>query len=75
MKYKFIYITILVCLIACKGLTDEKESDNNPNKCTQYACPIHTDKTSTIPDRCPICNGFMILVSDSLKKDSLKNHK
>jgi hypothetical protein len=72
MKYKFICIIILIALFACKGFTDEKESDSNPNKCTQYACPIHTDKTSTSPDRCPVCNGYMSLISDSLKKDSLK---
>jgi len=72
MKYKFFCITILIALVACKGLTDEKELDNNPNKCTQYVCPIHTDKTSASPDKCPICNQEMILVPDSLKKDSLK---
>ena len=57
-------MTMLIALFACKGFfTDEKESDSNPNKCTQYACPIHTDKTSTSPDRCPVCNGFMTLSS------------
>ena len=71
MKYKFICV-ILITLAACKGVTNEKELDNNPNKCTRYACPIHTDKTSASNDRCPVCNALMVIITDSLKKDSLK---
>lgn len=75
MKYKFVCIIMLISLLACKELADEKESDNNPNKCEQYACPVHPDKTSTSLDKCPVCNSLMVLMPDSLKLkgDSLKN--
>ena len=74
-KYKILYITILIALFACKGLTDEKESTENPNKCTQYACPVHADKTSISPEKCPICNTPMVIIFDSLKVDSLNHLK
>ena len=75
MKNKFIYpILISIVLFSCKGFTNEKEPAINPNECTQYACPIHQDKTSTLLEKCPTCDALMI-PADSLKKDSLKRVK
>lgn len=62
-----------IILIACNGYKDEKEPDTNPNKCTRYACPVHPDKTSATLENCPECNTPMVLITDSLKNDSL-NH-
>jgi hypothetical protein len=70
MKNTLINTLLSVVLFAC-GSSDEKEPADNPNKCTQYACPIHPDITSTSLGNCPSCNTLVILV-DSLKKDSLK---
>lgn len=61
-------------MFACKGFTNEKEPSASPNECTQYACPIHPDKTSTSLEKCPTCGASMI-PADSLKKDSLKRVK
>ena len=75
MKNKFLFTLIVsIALLSCRGLTDEKEPDVSLNKCTQYACPIHQDKTSTTLEKCPACNKMMI-PTDSLKKDSLKRMK
>lgn len=73
MKHTFLYIVTALVLLACNTHKDEKEPDINPNKCTQYACPIHPDKTSATLENCPVCNTPMVLVRDSLKKDSLKH--
>jgi len=75
MKNKlFCTLIIFVALFACKGPNDEKEPSSDVNKCTQYACPIHQDKTSTSLEKCPACNAMMIPL-DSLKMDSLKRAK
>ena len=75
MKHKFFYtIIISIALFACKGHSDEKEPAVEINKCTQYACPIHQDKTSTLLEKFPTCGELMIPV-DSLKIDSLKRVK
>jgi hypothetical protein len=75
MRNKFLYIVIILSVLwACKGYKDEKELDENPNKCTQYACPIHPDKTSMVLEKCSTCGTLMITI-DSLKKNSLKRAK
>lgn len=75
MKNKlFFALLISMTLFACKGHSDEKEPAVDINKCTQYACPNHQDKTSTTLEKCPACGTLMIAV-DSLKMDSLKRAK
>jgi heavy metal-binding protein len=71
MKHTWLYILLSIILFACKYPSDEKEPADNPNKCTQYACPVHPDITSTTLGNCPSCNTLMIPV-DSLKKHSGK---
>ena len=74
MKYCFLYIiSISIILFACNPQKGESELDINSNKCTRYACPVHLDKTSVTLEKCPVCNTPMVLIPDSLKKDSL-NH-
>ena len=51
----------------------KKEIVNNPNECTQYACPMHPDKTSIAPAKCPVCNMDMELVKVT-KNDSAKTN-
>ncbi len=73
MKYKLLYLVMAIVLLACNTHKEEKELGINPNQCTRYACPIHPDKTSATLENCPVCNTPMVLVTDSLKKDSLKH--
>lgn len=47
--------------------TPENKAVENPNDCTEYACPMHPDKTSTTPAGCPECGMAM---EKSMKKGS-----
>lgn len=49
----------LFALPACRNNAPEKKSTYNPNDCTEYACPMHPDKTSTGKARCPQCGMDM----------------
>ena len=74
MNRKYLSIMMVsIILFACKGFTGEKEPDINPNACNQYACPVHTDKTSTTLENCSVCKKQMIPLCDSLKRDSVKH--
>ncbi|HEX7414894.1 MAG TPA: hypothetical protein VF411_12695 [Bacteroidia bacterium] len=74
MRWELCLIIAGVILLTanCKE-SKRSEPDDNPNKCTQYECPIHLDKTSTKLENCPICGTVMIPIADSLKKDTLKH--
>jgi hypothetical protein len=63
-----------VVLSSCNSST-KSEPETNLNKCTRYACPIHSDKTSATMEKCPKCDASMILLPDSLINDSVKNYK
>ena len=80
MIHKILLTTVLsvTLLFGCRNTTEKKSTDN-PNKCTQYACPMHPDKTSTTPAKCPECNMEMEKVikkgssSNSTKADNNEN--
>ena len=60
MKTKKLSVALFLCLVffSCSYATKEK-SNENPNDCTEYACPMHPDHTSATPTKCPECNMDM----------------
>jgi hypothetical protein len=75
MKNRFLYLAIFQAffLFSCKD-TSEKSSSVKPNGCTEYACPMHPDHTSTVPAKCPECNMEMDSIKVKIKKDSVLIH-
>ena len=59
----FLYAIIFSCS------SPAKHEENNQDRCTEYACPMHPDKTSTKPGICPECN-IKLVPPDSVKTDS-----
>jgi hypothetical protein len=72
MKHFFSLLILIsaTVIFSCKN-APEKNSTENPNACTKYACPMHPDKTSAVPAKCPECNMEMEAVKDTTGKDSL----
>jgi len=69
----FSLIFIGAMLGSCKNASVKEQV--NPNECTKYACPMHPDKTSTVPGKCPECNMNMEPVNkkavpDTTRKDT-----
>lgn len=75
MKHFFLLALLLSAsiLFSCKNGSD-KNSLPSSNDCTEYACPMHPDHTSTTPAKCPECNMEMETVKDTVKKDSALVH-
>jgi hypothetical protein len=63
-------LTLFVCVMLFACSSPAKPEINKENKCTQYACPMHPDKTSSKPTECPECHREMIPVSHKQKKDT-----
>ena len=75
MKNKILFLAILsaASLFSCKN-TSDKNVSVNPVNCTEYACPMHPDHTSTVAAKCPVCNMQMEALKDTTGKDSTRVH-
>ena len=64
--------SLLICAIVFSCTSPTKPEVIKENVCTQYACPIHPDKTSSKEEECPECHRKMVPVNDKEKNDSAK---
>ena len=64
---KNLILFALAIIFSCS--TPPKKDEPKTNQCTEYACPIHPDKTSVSPADCPVC-GTRMIPADSIAKDS-----
>ncbi|MFI5163871.1 MAG: heavy metal-binding domain-containing protein [Bacteroidia bacterium] len=64
---KIITLFVLTIIFSCS--TPPKKDEPKTNQCTEYACPVHLDKTSINPADCPVC-GTKMIPADSIAKDS-----
>lgn len=62
---KLAYIFFSLLLFAC---TPAKKDQPQEDKCTEYACPVHRDHTSTESDECPQCGRKMQPVQQDTSK-------
>jgi len=68
---KNICIYSIFLVIIFSGCRNHIQNDEiSPNECTKYACPMHPDKISATPAKCPICNMEMQPVAAGKRKDS-----
>ncbi|HEY6162091.1 MAG TPA: heavy metal-binding domain-containing protein [Bacteroidia bacterium] len=58
-------LLLFITFSSCGGKPTENKTKDDPNTCTQYACPMHPDKTSTTPGKCPECGMEMQPVKKS----------
>ncbi len=65
-------LALLVCAIIFSCSSDPQAETAKENVCTQYACPVHPDNTSSKPAECPECHRKMVPVSDKGKIDTAK---
>ena len=63
-------LAVFLCVIICSCSSPTKPETTTENECTQYACPVHPDKTSSNPADCPECHRKMIPVNDKGENDS-----
>jgi hypothetical protein len=70
---KITFASLLLCsvlIFSCKNNASENKTGADPNTCTQYACPMHPDKTSSTPAKCPECGMDMQPVTKKTGADS-----
>lgn len=60
-------IFLVLFVYSCRS-SPEKTSGDNPNQCTEYACPMHPDKTAAEHALCPECKMKM---TRRIKKGSI----
>ena len=64
MKRQLIQIASIIILIVIEFMacttSQDSEPNYDPNKCTEYACPMHQDKIYVAPEICPECGQQMI---------------
>jgi uncharacterized protein with PIN domain len=64
-------MALFICLIFGSCSSPVKPETIKEDVCTQYACPMHRDKTSSKPAECPECHREMVPVSHKQKKDTV----
>lgn len=57
---RFLILIFFVFLFFNCKRSQENIPEYNPNACTQFSCPVHKDKMSVNPDKCPDCGMQMI---------------
>ena len=72
--FSIVAVLVFTILSSCNNAA-KQEPDTNLNECTKYACPVHHDNTSTTLGKCPKCDTTMVLLTDSMIKEGVKQFK
>ncbi|HEY4799022.1 MAG TPA: heavy metal-binding domain-containing protein [Bacteroidia bacterium] len=64
------YLIAIFCIGIISCGTAPKGNEAKQYQCTKYACPMHSDNTSTHADLCPECKMKMVAVDSIPMIDS-----